>query len=74
MLWLSLSSLLSLAKYFYQYASILWPGSLVGVVMLGDSSIFRLTQQSPTAHDLCEYLEAMLRKAFILVLTVNRSL
>ena len=25
MLWLSLSSLLSLAKYFYQYASILWP-------------------------------------------------
>ena len=25
MLWLSLSSLLSLAKYFYEYASILWP-------------------------------------------------
>ena len=34
MLWLSLSSLLSLAKYFYQYASILWPGRRCHAAML----------------------------------------
>ena len=34
MLWLSLSSLLPLAKYFYQYASILWPGRHCHAAML----------------------------------------